>query len=360
MWSRLLICALFLLPTRAMAGVKEKVAALAPAGLVLVVDAQGAELVAQNADQPFVPASVAKLVTAWLALESLGKDYRFETRFYLDNKRMLYVRGGGDPFLVSEELAMLAKELVAAIGKAPLAGIVLDASYYPADLRIPGIEDTTESYDALNSALAVNFNTIYAVHRGKSVTSAEKQTPITQIDATGITTTEDRFELDAIIFATGFDALTGALARIDIVGRGGEKLKDNWAHGPRSYLGLGVDGFPNMFLVNGPGAPAVLANMVLHAEAHVNWVADAISYVDANGYAAIEATTDSVNEWGAELVRRADTTLFPKANSWYMGANVPGKPRVFMLFIGGFAVYNDICADVAAAGYKGFELTKAS
>ncbi|MFO1135058.1 MAG: D-alanyl-D-alanine carboxypeptidase [Rhodoblastus sp.] len=181
MWSRLLICALFLLPTRAMAGVKEKVAALAPAGLVLVVDAQGAELVAQNADQPFVPASVAKLVTAWLALESLGKDYRFETRFYLDDKRMLYVRGGGDPFLVSEELAMLAKELVAATGKAPLAGIVLDASYYPADLRIPGIEDTTESYDALNSALAVNFNTIYAVHRGKSVTSAEKQTPITPL-----------------------------------------------------------------------------------------------------------------------------------------------------------------------------------
>ncbi|MEZ0049317.1 cation diffusion facilitator CzcD-associated flavoprotein CzcO [Mycobacterium sp. MAA66] len=187
-----------------------------------------------------------------------------------------------------------------------------------------------------------------------------RKTPIEQVDVTGITTTDARFDLDAIIFATGFDALTGALARIDIVGRSGEKLKDNWAHGPRSYLGLGVDGFPNMFMVSGPGAPAVLANMVLHAEAHVNWIADAIGYVDAHDYAAIEASTDAVEDWGAELIRRADKTLFPKANSWYMGANVPGKPRVFMLFIGGFAAYNDICADVASAGYKGFDLTKAS
>lgn len=181
MWSRLLVIALLLLPAQALAGVREKVAALAPEALVFVVDADGAELVAQNVDKPFVPASVAKLVTAWLALETLGKDYRFETRFYLDDKRTLYVRGGGDPFLVSEELAALANELVAATGNAPLAGIVLDASYYPADIRIPGIEDSTESYNALNSALAVNFNTIAAVHRGKTVVSGEKQTPITPL-----------------------------------------------------------------------------------------------------------------------------------------------------------------------------------
>jgi cyclohexanone monooxygenase len=187
-----------------------------------------------------------------------------------------------------------------------------------------------------------------------------RKTPIQRIDATGITTADARFELDAIVFATGFDALTGALARIDIVGRGGEKLKDDWVHGPRSYLGLAVDGFPNMFMVSGPGAPAVLANMVLHAEAHVNWIADAIGYLDSHGYTAIEATEDAVDDWNAELARRADGTLFTKANSWYLGANVPGKPRVFMLFIGGFSVYNDICAEVAAAGYKGFDLTKAS
>lgn len=181
MWFRLLVIALLVLPVRTLAGPKEQVAALAPSALVYVVDAQGNELIAQNADQPFVPASVAKLVTVWLALETLGADYRFQTRFYLDDKRVLYVRGGGDPFLISEELAPLAQELVGAIGKAPLTGIVLDASYYPADLRIPGIEDTSESYNALNSALAVNFNTISAVRRGASVVSGEKQTPITPL-----------------------------------------------------------------------------------------------------------------------------------------------------------------------------------
>jgi D-alanyl-D-alanine carboxypeptidase/D-alanyl-D-alanine-endopeptidase (penicillin-binding protein 4) len=172
---------LLLLPAPAFAGVKEEVAALAPAGLVLVVDAAGNELVAQNADEPFVPASVTKIVTAWLAMETLGGDYRFETRFYLDDKRVLYVRGGGDPFLISEELAPLAVALVAAIGKKPINGIVLDATYYPSNLRIPGIEGTDEAYNALNSALAVNFNTIYAVRRGNSVRSAEKQTPITPL-----------------------------------------------------------------------------------------------------------------------------------------------------------------------------------
>ena len=191
MWSRLFALALLLLPaqvlstqvlsTQALAGAKEKVKALAPSGLVLVMDEKGNELIAQNADEPFVPASVTKIVTAWLAMEVLGGDYCFETKFYLDDDRVLYVRGGGDPFLISEELAVLAKELVAATGKEPFTGIVLDASYYPSDLRIPGIEETGRAYDALNSALAVNFNTIHAVRSGKTVRSAEKQTPITPL-----------------------------------------------------------------------------------------------------------------------------------------------------------------------------------
>jgi serine-type D-Ala-D-Ala carboxypeptidase/endopeptidase (penicillin-binding protein 4) len=184
MWSRSLALALLLLPAPALAGVKENVAALAPQGLVLVVDAKGNESVAQNIDEPFVPASVTKIVTAWLAMEVLGGNYRFETRFYLDDKRVLYVRGGGDPFLISEELAPLATELVAAVGKKPITGIVLDASYYPSNLRIPGIENTDEAYNALNSALAVNFNTVYAVRSGNKVRSAEKQTPITPLAIT--------------------------------------------------------------------------------------------------------------------------------------------------------------------------------
>jgi cation diffusion facilitator CzcD-associated flavoprotein CzcO len=182
--------------------------------------------------------------------------------------------------------------------------------------------------------------------------------PIESVDATGVNTTQDHYDVDVIVFATGFDAMTGALAKIEIIGRGGEELRENWKDGPRTYLGLGVDGFPNLFVVCGPGAPAVLANMVLHAEAHVNWIADCIAHLDEHGYAAIEASPEAVNSWIAECARRAEATLFPKANSWYLGANVPGKPRVFMLFVGGFAVYNDICAEVAEAGYKGFNLIK--
>jgi D-alanyl-D-alanine carboxypeptidase/D-alanyl-D-alanine-endopeptidase (penicillin-binding protein 4) len=181
MWSRMLLLVFLLSPVEALASAKEKIAALAPSGLVLVMDAQGKELVAQNADQPFVPASVAKIVTAWVAMQVLGGDYRFQTRFYLDRNRVLYVRGGGDPFLVSEELALLAPALVAAVGKAPVTGIVVDTSYYPSNLFIPGIEESSRSYDAINSALAVNFNTIAAVRSGKKVQSAEKQTPITPL-----------------------------------------------------------------------------------------------------------------------------------------------------------------------------------
>lgn len=178
---RLLVLPLLLLPGPALAGAKEKIAALAPTGTVFVIDAEGNELVAQNADKPFVPASVTKIVTAWLVLETLGGDYRFETKFYLNEHRLLYVRGGGDPFLISEELAVLAPELVAAVGKEPLTGIVVDASYYPSELRIPGIEDSSRSYNALNSALAVNFDTISAVRKGNNVLAAEPQTPITPL-----------------------------------------------------------------------------------------------------------------------------------------------------------------------------------
>jgi len=181
MWLRLIVLALLLLPGPARADLKDKIAALAPSALVFVVDADGKELLAQNADKPFVPASVTKIVTAWLALETLGEDYRFETKFYLDDKRVLYVRGGGDPFLVSEELALLAPELVAAIGKEPISRIVLDASYYPSAIRIPGIEDSNRSYDALNTALAVNFNTISAVRKDNKVVAGEEQTPITPL-----------------------------------------------------------------------------------------------------------------------------------------------------------------------------------
>ena len=183
MWSRLLALSVAcgLLSTQALAGAKETIAALAPSGLVYVIDEKGNELVAQNVERPFVPASVTKIVTSWLSLQVLGPDYRFQTQFYLDADRVLYIRGGGDPYLISEELIQLASGLVAAVGEKPVTGIVLDGSYYPSNLRIPGVENTGQAYDALNSALAVNFNTIHAVRKGGTVVSGEQQTPITPL-----------------------------------------------------------------------------------------------------------------------------------------------------------------------------------
>lgn len=186
-----------------------------------------------------------------------------------------------------------------------------------------------------------------------------KKAPIEAIDATGIKTTESHYDLDALVFATGFDAMTGALDRIDIRGRGGETLRENWHAGPRTYLGLGVNGFPNLFVVTGPGSPSVLSNMILAAEQHVDWIADAIAHLDANNLTTIEPSVEAVDGWLDECSRRASATLFPSANSWYMGANIPGKTRIFMPFIGGFGVYSDICADVAAQGYRGFVLNSA-
>ena len=152
--------------------------------------------------------------------------------------------------------------------------------------------------------------------------------------------------------------MTGALAQIDIVGRGGMTLRDDWAHGPRTYLGLGVDGFPNLFVISGPGAPAVLANMVLHAEAQVNWIADAIRYLDDHGYAAMEPTTDAWTAGAPNCAVGPTNRCSPKPTRGTWARTFPAKPRVFMLFIGGFATYNDICAEVAGSGYKGFALAK--
>lgn len=183
-----------------------------------------------------------------------------------------------------------------------------------------------------------------------------RATPIERIDPSGIDTTDAHYDVDALVLATGFDAMTGSVQKLNVVGRGGRTLNEAWAEGPATYLGLGVPGFPNVFNIAGPGAPSVLANMVLHSELHLNWVADAIAYLDAHGAPAIEAREDATAEWVAECTRRAAGTLMPQANSWYLGANIPGKPRVFMPFVGGFGVYGEIIAEVAAAGYKGFDI----
>ncbi|WP_280483950.1 flavin-containing monooxygenase [Nocardia farcinica] len=187
-----------------------------------------------------------------------------------------------------------------------------------------------------------------------------RRTPIEEITATGVRTSGGSYELDMLIFATGFDAMTGSLLRIDIRGRGGRELRQEWAAGPRTYLGLAVAGFPNMFILAGPGSPSVLANMVLVAEQHVDWIARCLDHLDEHNVTTIEAGAEAVDQWVAECNTKAAATLFPQANSWYLGANIPGKPRVFMPYIGGFGNYRQICDEVATAGYKGFVLDGAA
>jgi cation diffusion facilitator CzcD-associated flavoprotein CzcO len=303
---------------------------------------------------------------------------------YDERRRLSWRSGGGSPHIAHPKLTMeaTAEERRAAFERRWQLGGVLFSKTFSDQLtdmdandearkfyeeKVRAVIDDPEVADLLiptdhpigTKRICTDTNYFQTFNRSHVELVSVRRTPIESIDATGINTSDARFDVDAIVLATGFDAMTGALAKIDIVGRGGHTLRDDWTAGPRTYLGLCVDDFPNLFLVSGPGAPAVLANMVLHAEAHVNWIADAISYLDDHGHTAIEATADAVDDWNAELNRRADASLFTKANSWYLGANVPGKPRVFMLFIGGFATYLDICNEVVNAGYKGFAFLKA-
>jgi cyclohexanone monooxygenase len=198
----------------------------------------------------------------------------------------------------------------------------------------------------------------YEVFNRDNVTLVDiSEAPIKEITGKGLRTAQGAYEFDVLILAIGFDAMTGALSRIDIRGRGGVSLKDAWAAGPRTYLGLTVAGFPNLFIVTGPGSPSVLSNMVVSIEQHVDWISDCIAWLGGRQLGAIEADPAAQEAWVAHVNEVAAMTLFPQANSWYMGANIPGKPRVFMPYIGGVGVYRQKCDEVAARGYEGFVLS---
>ncbi len=184
-----------------------------------------------------------------------------------------------------------------------------------------------------------------------------KASPIVEITPTGIKTEDGEYELDVIVFATGFDAMTGALLKMNIRGSGGVSLGDKWADGPRTYLGLQVAGFPNLFTITGPGSPSVLSNMPVSIEQHVEWISDCITYMRDRDLARIEATEEAQEAWVEHVAQVASLTLFMKANSWYLGANIPGKTRVFMPYVGGVFPYRQRCADIAAKDYEGFALT---
>lgn len=181
--------------------------------------------------------------------------------------------------------------------------------------------------------------------------------PIEAITREGVKAKGEAYRIDALVLATGFDAMTGALTRIDIRGRAGRKLKDKWHGGPQAYLGLMTAGFPNLFTITGPGSPSVLTNMLPSIEQHVEWIADCLAYLREHRIACIEPTWEAERRWVAHVNEVAGRNLRSSCGSWYIGANVPGKPRVFMPYIGGFPAYVEKCNEIVAAGYEGFALT---
>jgi cyclohexanone monooxygenase len=186
-----------------------------------------------------------------------------------------------------------------------------------------------------------------------------KTNPIEEITAHTVKSGGKDYAIDALVLATGFDAMTGSVAKIDIVGRGGRTLNQKWAEGPKTYLGLMTTGFPNLFIITGPGSPSVLSNMIVSIEQHVDWIADVVGHMRDRKLDAMEAEQGAEDKWVAHVNEVAWTTLYPQADSWYMGANIPDKPRIFMPYIGGVGPYRQICNDVAAKGYDGFVMTRA-
>jgi cation diffusion facilitator CzcD-associated flavoprotein CzcO len=198
----------------------------------------------------------------------------------------------------------------------------------------------------------------YETFNRENVTLVDVSTePIEQITARGLRSGGVDYEVDAIVFATGFDAMTGSLLRIDIRGRNGLALETKWQEGPRSYLGVAIAHFPNLFMITGPGSPSVLTNMLPTIEQHVEWIADALAFMRAQGLALIEPSGEAEDDWVGHVAELAGHTLRYSCGSWYLGVNIRGKPRVFMPYIGGFPRYVERCNEIAANGYQGFVLT---
>ncbi|MEV0323787.1 flavin-containing monooxygenase [Streptomyces sp. NPDC050658] len=301
---------------------------------------------------------------------------------YAERRRLARLSGGGSPFMTHPLRTFEAgeQERLAAYEKRWELGGVLYSKTFPDQLTDPAANDAARAFweekirariddpavadllvptdHPIGTKRIVTDSDYYETYNQDHVRLVSlRETAIDRVDACGVVLSDgERIELDAVVLATGFDAMTGSLDRVEVRGRGGKLLTDAWSGGPRTYLGLGTDGFPNLFNLAGVGSPSVLANVILCAEQHVDWLADCLTHLDRHGYVAIEAGARAVEDWVTECRERAAATLMMSADSWYLGANIPGKPRVFMPFVGGFGVYGEIIADVAASGYKGFDL----
>jgi cyclohexanone monooxygenase len=271
-------------------------------------------------------------------VDETERERQFERRW---NEGGLTFMGAFNDLLINPAANELAAEFV----RGKIAGIVRDP-----DVAARLMPKTVVGCKRL--CLDTGY---YDTFNRENVTLVDvSETPI-EITAAGIRVGDDEYDLDAIVYATGFDAMTGALLAIDLQGVDGASLRERWADGPRTYLGLGIAGFPNLFTISGPGSPSVLTNMLVSIEQHVNWIADCVKYMREQGHEQIEATQDAQDAWVEHVNMIADFTLYPRCNSWYLGANVAGKPRVFMPLVG-FPPYVEKCNDVVAKGYEGFAL----
>ena len=248
-------------------------------------------------------------------------------------------------------------------------GVDVDGNKIVADLIREKIRDVVKDPEAAEAlsphdhpfgakrpCLDTNY---YATYNRPNVTLVNlRAEPIKAITATGITTDKRSFDVDVIVFATGFDAMTGAIIAVHpITGRNGKSLSDVWARGPQTYLGLTVAGFPNLFMITGPGSPSVLSNMAVSIEQHVDWVVDRMAALRDAGFTAMEATETAQAGWAKHMADCASLTLHRLANTWYTGANVPGKAQGVMPYTGGVGPYRTICDEVVARGMLGFRLT---
>jgi cyclohexanone monooxygenase len=241
-----------------------------------------------------------------------------------------------------------ANETVAEFFRARIREAVRDPAV--AEALIP------TDYPLGTKRICVDTDYYEAFNRGNVTLVDLRRDPVVAITSRGVRTQAVEHKLDSLVLATGFDALTGALRRIDIRGRGGRALRELWAGGPRTYLGLAVAGYPNLFTITGPGSPSVLTNMIVSIEQHVDWITGCLAHLTERGLREIEATEAAQATWMTHVDDVANATLYPLAKSWYAGANIPGKRRIFMPYAGGLGTYRKICDEVAARDYEGFRL----
>jgi cyclohexanone monooxygenase len=307
---------------------------------------------------------------------------------YPESRRLSRVTGGGNPWHTrkesvhdeSEEQRRQEFEARYAVG-----GFFLHAAYYDlftdeeanemlSDFVRDKIRERVQDpelaellcpygYPLATKRMCVDTGYYEAFNRDNVTLVSVKDTPIDEITESGVRVGGEEFRLDVLVLATGFDAMTGAVLNVDIRGRAGRSVREHWADGARSYLGLALAGFPNLFMVTGPGSPSVLSNMLVSIEQHVDLIAGCIAYAHEHGYSSVEPTPDAEQRWVDRVRELGEASLYPRAaeaNSWYMGANVPGKPRVLLPYVGGVGSYRRECERIVKRGYEGFAFGAAS